>query len=195
MSIYCLMGKSATGKDTVYKLLLSEKKLKFIPIIPATTRPVRSNEKDGVDYRFFTDEEFERFKDRGKVVEYRTYNTIHGMWNYFTLADDEIRPKERDYLYIGTLEAYLGLREYYGGENVSPIYLYVADDGERLQRALSREREMKEPKYAEMCRRFLGDEEDFSQENIDRAGILTENKFENDDAMLTAKRISEWISG
>ncbi len=49
--------------------------------------------------------------------------------------------------------------------------LIELDDGIRLQRALNRERTQAEPKYAEMCRRFLADSEDFSQEKIERAGI------------------------
>ena len=37
-----------------------------------------------------------------------------------------------------------------------PLYVEV-DDGLRLSRALERERKQTEPKYAEMCRRFLAD--------------------------------------
>lgn len=55
---------------------------------------------------------------------------------------------------IGTLESYYGMREYFGEEQLIPIYIEV-EDGLRLERALCRERQQKEPKYAEMCRRFL----------------------------------------
>lgn len=58
--------------------------------------------------------------------------------------------------------------------------MYVeVDDGLRLQRALDRERAQDQPKYAEMCRRFLADEEDFSEENLERAGIT--KRFQNTD--------------
>ena len=53
---------------------------------------------------------------------------------------------------------------------MQPIYIEV-DDGERLQRALDRERSQDTPQYAEMCRRFLADSADFSEENVARAGI------------------------
>ena len=52
------------------------------------------------------------------------------------------------------------MQNYFGKENVIPIYIQV-DDGVRLERALERERTQKEPKYAELCRRFLADEKDF----------------------------------
>ena len=47
------------------------------------------------------------------------------------------------------------------------------------QRALDRERQQTEPKYAELCRRFLADEADFSAENMEKCGIRAENRFEN----------------
>ena len=77
---------------------------------------------------------------------------------------------------IGTLESYVKMREYYGKENVCPVYIEV-EDGERLARALKRERGQEIPRYEEMCRRFLADSEDFSEENIAKAGIT--RRFSN----------------
>ena len=51
------------------------------------------------------------------------------------------------------------------------------EDGERLSRALNREREQENPRYEEMCRRFIADQSDFSEENILNAGI--EKRFQN----------------
>ncbi len=51
------------------------------------------------------------------------------------------------------------------------------EDGERLSRALMRERLQEEPKYAEMCRRFLADTIDFSEVNLKRCGI--DRRFQN----------------
>ena len=61
---------------------------------------------------------------------------------------------------------------------MEPIYIEV-DDGVRLQRALNRERSQENPKYQELCRRYLADSEDFSEEKIAEAGI--EKRFQNDD--------------
>ena len=54
--IFCLMGKSSSGKDTVFKLLKEDKELKLKPVIPYTTRPKRNNEINGVEYYFINEE-------------------------------------------------------------------------------------------------------------------------------------------
>ena len=71
-----------------------------------------------------------------------------------------------------------------------PIYIEV-EDGERLQRALTRERGQQEPKYAELCLRFLADSEDFAEEKIAEAGI--EKRFRNRDLKESIEEISEYI--
>lgn len=50
------MGKSSSGKDTIYENLLQRHDLKLIPFIMYTTRPTRANETDGVQYHFVTEE-------------------------------------------------------------------------------------------------------------------------------------------
>ena len=167
--IYCVMGKSSSGKDTVYKKLKEQYK-EFRLIVPYTTRPIREGEKDGVEYYFVDPEQFRAMKEDGKVIESRSYNTKCGIWTYFTADDGQIDLSAADYLLIGTLVSYQALREYFGEEAIVPVYLEV-EDGLRLARALERERRQEKPKYAEMCRRFLADEEDFSEENLIKSGI------------------------
>ena len=174
--IFCLMGKSSSGKDTIYKRLLEEKSLTLNRIVPYTTRPIREDETDGVEYHFVTVDEEALFEDRGLIIEKRTYHTIHGPWDYFTVDDGSIDLTRCDYLVIGTLESYMQLSAYYGDEAIVPIYIEV-DDGIRLERALNRERMQPVPKYEEMCRRFLADSEDFSPEKLREAGIA--DIFEN----------------
>ncbi len=165
-----LMGKSSTGKDTVYKRLLKNVSLNLKKIVPYTTRPIRAGEIEGEEY-FFTDEKgFEKLKAQGRVIEDRAYYTYHGLWRYFTVDDGKIDLENNDYIIIGTLESFVKTREYFGEDKVIPVLLEV-DDGVRLQRALNRERRQKNPKYQELCRRYLADEEDFSKEKIREAGI------------------------
>ena len=134
-----LMGKSSTGKDTVYKQLLKNPFLQLKKIVPYTTRPIRAGETEGEEY-FFTDESgFENLKAQGKVIEDRAYHTYHGLWRYFTVDDGNIDLENNNYIIIGTLESYLKTREYFGKAKVLPILLEV-DDGVRLQRAGCRSR-------------------------------------------------------
>ena len=187
--IYCVMGKSSSGKDTVYKKLKEQYK-EFRLIVPYTTRPIREGEKDGVEYYFVDPEQFRAMKEDGKVIESRSYNTKCGIWTYFTADDGQIDLSAADYLLIGTLVSYQALREYFGEEAIVPVYLEV-EDGLRLARALERERRQEKPKYAEMCRRFLADEEDFSEENLIKSGIT--ERLGNEDFTECLNKIQRYI--
>lgn len=185
--IFYLMGKSASGKDTIYKRLLEECP-EFDTIILYVTRPMRVGERDGVEYHFTTEEKLEAFRASGKVIEQRTYQTVAGPWTYATVDDGQIDLSQRDYLAIGTLESYCQIRAYFGAEAVVPLYITV-DDGVRLERALLRERQQSFPNYAELCRRYLADEYDFSPEKLREAGILSE--YRNDDLEACVAMIKE----
>ena len=183
--IYYMMGKSSSGKDTLYKEVLKAlPKLKTLVLY--TTRPIREGEQEGIEYHFVTDEELERFEKAGKIIEERTYDTVYGAWKYATIEDGQINLAAYDYLVIGTLESYAGMKKCYGAENLVPIYIEV-EDGERLSRALSRERQQEQPKYEEMCRRFLADQKDFSEENLEEAGIV--RRYYNDDKVQFLEKI------
>ena len=69
------------------------------------------------------------------------------------------------------------MKAYYGQENLVPLYIEV-EDGERLMRAIARERQQEHPGFEEVCRRFLADQKDFSEENLAAAGIT--RKCKND---------------
>lgn len=188
--LYYLMGKSSSGKDTLYGMLMSDKKLQLNRIVPYTTRPVREGEVEGVEYHFTDKQGLDKLTKEGKVVESRCYNTVHGDWYYFTVNDDSIDFDNKNYAMIGTLESYQKVRDYYGSDKVVDIYIDL-DDGIRLERALKRERQQSEPKYKEMCRRFLADSEDFSEDKLVAAGIV--KYFINDDLDRCYREIVEKI--
>lgn len=188
--IVYLMGKSSTGKDTIFKELLSGGVIPFKTIVPYTTRPIREGEKDGVEY-FFTDEEgFQKLKAAGKIIEDREYHTFHGLWRYFTADDGQLTSDGKNYIMIGTIESYCKLKNYFGEDKMLPIMIEL-DDGIRLQRALDRERKPENQRYEEMCRRFLADSEDFAEEKIRAAGIT--RRFCNDDLQRCLTEILEYI--
>lgn len=188
--IFCVMGKSATGKDTIFRKLSFMKELSLKRIIPYTTRPIREGEENGREYFFCDEAELEIFTREGRVIEQRAYNTMYGIWQYFTVDDGQIDLNAGSYLLIGTLESFERIRNYYGKDNVLPIYIEV-EDGERLTRAISREKIQKQPKYEEMCRRFLADAEDFSEEKLRHADIV--RRFVNVDLEETIVQIAAYI--
>lgn len=188
--IFCVMGKSATGKDTIFQRLLDAESLNLKRIIPYTTRPIREGEVSGREYHFCTEQDVRRLEAENRIVELREYQTVYGPWKYFTVDDGNIQLEKENYLLIGTLEAYIKMREYFGEDKLVPIYIEV-EDGERLLRAIAREKEQDVPKYEEMCRRFLADAKDFSQENLKRAGIG--KRFLNLQLNDTIEMVKEYI--
>jgi len=186
--IFYLMGKSASGKDTIYEALLEDRSLCLSPLISWTTRPIRAKEADGVDYHFTDEEGLRALVREGRVIEQRTYQTEHGPWTYFTVDEGFAAG---DLLGIGTLESYRKLRDYYGDGSVIPLYVEV-DDGLRLGRALKRERKPGNHRYEEMCRRFLADQKDFSEENLLDAGV-SRRFCNNGDRGDCIREIAEYI--
>ena len=160
-TIFCIVGKSSSGKDTIYKKLLENSSLQLQRIVPYTTRPVRAGECEGVEYHFTTVDAMERLQDENKIIECRSYETVYGVWYYFMAKD-----------------------------RVVPIYIDL-DDGERLSRALRREKKQSQPRYEEMCRRYLADAKDFSLENLEQAGIT--RCFNNHNLKKCYAEISEYI--
>ena len=172
--IFYIMGKSASGKDSLYKkLLASDLGLNRVAIY--TTRPKRDGEQEGMEYHFVDKKFLDDNKD--KIIETRVYHTVFGEWYYATLDDGKIK-NDANYVVIGTLESYNSIEKYYGKDSIFPIYLEVSNDV-RKQRALDRENMQKVPKIDEMERRFKADEIDFSEENIRNAEI--EKRYVNDD--------------
>ena len=188
--IFFVLGKSCSGKDTIFKKLKEDRQLNLNTVTGYTTRPMREGEINGVEYFFVNNEELEALKNQGKVIECRDYNTVYGVWSYFTVDDGQINLEKGNYLYIGTLESYEQMVRYYGKEVVVPIYVEV-ETGERLTRAVNRERQQENPKYTELCRRFLADQKDFSEENLAAAGIT--RRYQNDDKVRCKEEIIEVI--
>ena len=95
-----------------------------------------------------------------------------------------------NYAMVGVLDSFLAIREYYGADRVVPIYIEV-EDGERLQRALDRERSQEQPRYAELCRRFLTDSADFAEEKLLRAGL--KRRFFNQNLKECIQEITAYL--
>lgn len=185
-----LIGKSSSGKDTIYKKLLEWKVLNLKRVVLYTTRPIRAGETEGKEYHFTDDAGYKELEAQGKIIESRAYHTYHGIWRYFTVDDGNIDLVHNDYLVIGTIESYVKTAEYFGRDKVLPVLLEL-DDGVRLKRALKREMMQETPKYEEMCRRFLADAEDFSEEKIKAAGI--DRTFSNVRLNDCLREIKEYI--
>lgn len=156
--IFCLLGKSASGKDTVFREVI--KQTGVLPFVTYTTRPIRKNEEEGREYFFVDDNYLDVVKKEGKLIESRTYNTTKGIWTYFTADNIDT---SKNYIIIATPFSFRDIKNYYQDKDVEVIgiYLNVRDDI-RMQRAMNREKKQKNPDYEEICRRFITDFHDFA---------------------------------
>jgi guanylate kinase len=186
------MGKSSVGKDTVLEELLKDEELNIKTIVPYTTRPMRQYEVNGKEYLFTTEETFQQLKSTNKVIVDTSYETQKGLWRYYIADDMQLHIRNQHYITICTPEAYESLLNYFGSEKLIPILLTI-DEGERIQRALDREKTQQHPDYKELCRRMLADNEAFSKEKLEKLGISI--KFENNSIADCIKSIKEYLVG
>ena len=188
INILAIMGKAGSGKDTLLKALLKEPAFKdsASPIISCTTRPIRENEQDGVDYHFLTHEQFTDQIVNGEMLEATVFND----WCYGT----SMANLAKDKLNIGVFNPE-GVELLRSNPDVNLTLIYIeANDKDRLMRQLMRENN---PDVHEIIRRYSADEMDFSEEEIE---YLEPDCFitNNDGGSITAIAAAiakAWTSG
>ena len=80
-----ISGPSGSGKSTVLQKLFQNSEIPLMLSVSATTRPPRPGEKEGCDYYFLSDEEFQRRRNAGEFLECKEVFG-RGYW-YGTLRD------------------------------------------------------------------------------------------------------------
>lgn len=187
--IILFMGPSSSGKNIIKRRLIKENKFALKEMIMSTTRPMRTGEVEGRDYYFKTEEEMLELEEQGKIIEKRKYDTVYGPWYYFTTSSN-IDLENYNYIGDNTLEGLDKFVKFYGIENIISLLIKV-DDGIRLQRALDREKREENPKYQELCRRFLADSIDYSEENINKRPItsIINNNSSLDNTMEEVEKV------
>lgn len=151
--LFCILGKSGSGKDTLTKLV--SKKLDLPLLVSHTTREMRTGEKDGVEYHFVPDYIFENMLEHGDFIETTTYY---------------IESENRTYKYgyskrvVDNCEKGLcivnphGLKKFIeAGYNVVAIEIY-RNERDRILSYLQRD---KNANVQELFDRYKRDEEDF----------------------------------
>lgn len=171
--IVILCGKSGCGKDFISKNLIKE--YDFKSIVSYTTRPMRENETNGVDYNFISNYEFIKGIEKNEFLEYRVYNTLYnGIANkwYYGIKKQELN--NDDYIVILDLNGTKSFIDYYGKDNCKVFYIEV-NDKIRTERAKKRGSFSSE----EWNRRLKADNLDFSEDKLNEIvdyRIVNENK-------------------
>lgn len=161
--LFCIIGESCTGKDTILKELLKRIKQENIPIklLPSnTTRPMRSGEKQGEEYNFTSNETFYDYYRNNDLLEYTTYNTAFGIWHYYTLKND-LNLKLTNYIKIINPIGLSQISDQIQSDNLKVIRILVPEE-ERLKRLINRGDNEEEIK-----RRLEQDRQDFKWEKYD----------------------------
>lgn len=153
--IFCLLGKSASGKDTILNQVIKNGIVENI--ISTTTRPMRSNETEGISYHFVTKKEFLDKMTSGDFLETTRYDVAVNDDTWYYGIDGTKLDMNKNYITIVNPDGFRQIKAKIGSENVVGI-LVVADDKERLIRSLMRDSNVN---CLEVCRRFLADYEDF----------------------------------
>ena len=187
-NILAIMGKAGSGKDTLCRTLLQEPEFKEAAqaIVNCTTRPIRDNETDGIDYHFLTNEQFTDKLLSNDIIEATVFNN----WCYGTSMSHLSTSK----LNIGVFnpEALELLRNH---SNIKLKIIYIeASDKTRLLRQLNRE---KDPDCHEIVRRFTADEHDFSEEEIEflEPDVFVTNNEGADIHHISQAIAQAWVKG
>jgi guanylate kinase len=179
------MGMSAVGKDRIQKELENHE---YKRIVSTTTRPMRKNETDGVDYNFTDDKTFDEMRSKGLFVESRTYNTIQdgkpAVWKYAAPAVDCNADNYVIILDKGGTDEYIA---YYGKDKCFTVLVKASNE---IRKARAQKRGSFD--LQEWNRRLADDERVFPDVNAD---LTVMNEGSIDDVVNVildaAKRFSE----
>lgn len=175
-----LIGKTCSGKTTIANELM---KSGFHKIITTTSRGIRENEAQDIDYHFVPNDKFIEKIKNNEFVEWKSYNTVNDVWYYGTTYDELQQSDDKSVLIITPR----GLKELLDkGYNITSIYIYANNN--TIKKRLIDRGDSKD----EAERRLLSDNEEFkhAEKLVDR--IFYNNSTDNINDVVN--KIREYIS-
>ena len=94
-TLFIISGPSGVGKGTIRQKVMEEKDLNLVYSVSMTTRQMRPGEKEGVDYFYLTNPQFEEWIKQDKLVEYTNY-----CGNYYGTPRAQIEDRIRQGIYV-----------------------------------------------------------------------------------------------
>ena len=180
--VIALMGKSGAGKDTMLNVTTQLHSDIFHPIINCTTRPIRSNEINGVNYHFISVAEFTLKVLDGSMLEATEFRD----WFYGTPIDSLVEDK----INIGVFNP-TAIEALVEDPRLNVLIVEIAcTDKLRLQRSLERE---ENPDCHEICRRFFADETDFANFELEPDIIVESTTGSSADLLEHPEFNLEWL--
>lgn len=164
--IVALFGEAGTGKDFMLNKVLAAKP-EYHGIISCTTRPMRQGEQHGVNYFYYTDEQFQEKINADTMLESVVFNN----WYYGTSTESVCEDK----INIGVFNPQ-GIHDLLArGDCEVLAFRLRVPDMVRMSRQLSRE---ENPDIREVCRRFLADYSDFGEIDFPYTEIKNVNNLD-----------------
>lgn len=177
-NIIAVIGKSASGKDSIIKEIAKQCSQDVALIQQTTTRPRRENENENA-YHFISIKEFQSNKDIIATTQFRE-------WLYGTDLKDLITDKWN----IGVFTP-SSIKQLQNDERIANLLIFYiqADDRIRLERSLARE---PQGDVLEMCRRILADNEDFKDISFEYFPIPNNSEDDFRKAILQVQTIIQF---
>ncbi len=169
--VIVICGFSASGKDKITKYISDNYNYKMV--ISHTSRPIRPSESQGNTYYFISKQQFEDMIAKNEFIECRKYNTIYkgmiDLW-YYGVHKDSIDLTKNNYIVVLDVKGLIEFKKHFKG-NIISFFINV-DEPTRKQRCINRE-DFDETEWA---RRWLDDEENFTEEVINKeVDFIVEN--------------------
>ena len=154
-------------------------------IVSTTSRPIRVNEKEGIDYYYISRSKAIEMLDLNGFIEYRKYDVIdlegNNTWYYGISKEEVLNNKSDIAITIVDEQGRQALKKYCKDNNIKMVSYYISCSYKTLlQRSLLREGNIPDVKVLEMCRRLQSDYEVVEVAKQDKDIILLDNETQQD---------------
>lgn len=168
VNIFCLVAKIGAGKNKYLNMLLNDTKFlnkaDLSLLVYGTTRKPKYGEKNGINYYFVSEEEYNKI-DPNELIDYRSYYTIdEGLVYYFT--KEEYMKDKHNVICITSPYQFASYDQWCKNENIRNnnkyklnLILIDADMKTRMSRSI--EKVTNEQLLYELCRRILSERSEF----------------------------------
>lgn len=183
--LFVLVGESGSGKSTIEKIIADDLNL-ATRAISSTTRDPRTNEVNGVDYNFISEEKFfEGIKNRN-FLEYTEYTLEHRIV-FYGLNKNDIDLNKDNYICVVNPRGLRQLKNSIWKDNIVSIHI-KRDDRTRVISSLMRDNSNFKQVLREACRRYEADLKDF-QDIIQEVNYTVLNNSSLEEAVQAIEKI------
>lgn len=124
-----LIGKAASGKDSVREILV--KKHGFHSIVTYTTRPMREGEIKNITYHYISENDFLQKIESGFFAEWKKYDVNGETW-YYGSAKEDLKKADKNTIIILTPEGVRDIRD----NDIDPTVIYLYTNLETIKKRL-----------------------------------------------------------